>query len=93
MCTRPDITVSVRSIFPLKLHIYIVFNTFIIAVVPVTVVSNSTTDSTDVPFHPTYSGKILFQNVFKGELPATDYPKVNVSHITLVSIDPVLTTV
>jgi hypothetical protein len=49
------------------------------AVVPVTVLTNNTAGSTDVPFHPTFHGKVEFQNKFKGELPATDYPKVNVS--------------
>ena len=32
---------------------------------------------TDVPFHPSYSGVILFKNTFDGNLPASDYPKVN----------------
>ena len=32
--------------------------------------------STDI--HPSYKGTVLFRNVFDGELPATDYPKVNV---------------
>jgi len=32
---------------------------------------------TDVPFHPTYDGAVLFRNTFDGELPAADYPKVN----------------
>jgi hypothetical protein len=45
----------------------------------VTVLSSSTTrqTSTDVPYHPKYSGMTLFQNKFTGKLPATDYPKVN----------------
>ena len=34
-------------------------------------------DSTDVPFHPKYEGTVLFKNKFNGQLPATDYPKVN----------------
>lgn len=53
-----------------------------IAMVPVTVLTTSTPTrqtSTDVPFHPKYSGKVLFQNTFNGKLPAADYPKVNVS--------------
>ncbi|KAG5220058.1 lung seven transmembrane receptor-domain-containing protein [Salix suchowensis] len=37
---------------------------------------------TGVPFHPVYEGTILFHNTFEGKLPATDYPKVNVSPIT-----------
>jgi hypothetical protein len=76
MCTELDITASVRC------H-YCGFLTsaddLLLAVVPVTVLSNTTSDNTNVPFHPSYSGTIVFQNVFKGQLPATDYPKVNVS--------------
>ena len=34
---------------------------------------------TDVAFHPTYNGVVLFRNTFDGKLPATDYSKVNVS--------------
>lgn len=52
-----------------------------LAIVPVTVVSNSNTARqapTDVPFHPKYSGTVLFQNKFHGRLSASDYPKVNV---------------
>lgn len=49
------------------------------AIVPVTVLDNSNPNSTDVPFHPHYNGKILFRNTFDGQLPATDYPKVTVS--------------
>ncbi|TCD66492.1 hypothetical protein EIP91_001317 [Steccherinum ochraceum] len=54
---------------------------YCVAIVPVTVLSASGTpvrqESTDVPFHPQYSGTVLFQNTFNGKLPATDYPKVN----------------
>lgn len=48
-----------------------------------TVLSNtpSRQTSTDVPYHPAYSGKIFFKNTFDGKLPATDYPKVNVRNI------------
>ncbi|KIM88622.1 hypothetical protein PILCRDRAFT_2830 [Piloderma croceum F 1598] len=46
-------------------------------IVPVTVLSPAPRQaSTDVPSHPTYKGKVLFQNTFDGKLPATDYPKV-----------------
>ena len=56
------------------------------AIVPVTVISSSRDgaptqprqESTDVPFHPRYSGTVLFQNKFNGKLAATEYPKVNV---------------
>lgn len=51
------------------------------AVVPLTVLSSDVVgagrDSTDVPFHPKYHGTVLFKNKFDGQLPATDYPKVN----------------
>ncbi|KAL5494927.1 hypothetical protein ACEPAI_389 [Sanghuangporus weigelae] len=59
---------------------------YCVAIVPVTVfpedsdettsVSTRQTD-TDVPYHPPYSGVILFKNTFDGNLPASDYPKVN----------------
>ncbi|EPQ60397.1 protein PTM1 [Gloeophyllum trabeum ATCC 11539] len=49
---------------------------YCVAMVPVTVLSSSE-DTTDVPYHPTYNGVVLFQNTFNGKLPATDYPKVN----------------
>ena len=49
--------------------------------VPLTVLSSNTVgtgrDPTDVPFHPKYEGTVLFKNKFDGQLPATDYPKVN----------------
>ena len=51
------------------------------AIVPVTILSSDNIgtrqDSTDVPFHPKYDGTVLFKNKFDGQLPATDYPKVN----------------
>lgn len=51
-----------------------------LAIVPVTVMQNSARQSqTDVPYHPTYTGTVFFRNTFDGRLPATDYPKVNVS--------------
>jgi hypothetical protein len=40
--------------------------------------------STDVPSHPTYNGKVLFQNTFDGKLPATDYPKVTVQTLNIL---------
>jgi hypothetical protein len=50
------------------------------AVVPVTVLPmNEDTNSTDIPYHPTYKGEVLFANKFSGQLPASDYPKVTVS--------------
>ncbi|TFK36947.1 lung seven transmembrane receptor-domain-containing protein [Crucibulum laeve] len=51
---------------------------YCVAVIPVTVQSSSTRRAeTDVPYHPSYKGVVLFQNKFKGQLPATDHPKVN----------------
>ncbi|KLO20660.1 hypothetical protein SCHPADRAFT_918102 [Schizopora paradoxa] len=50
---------------------------YCVAVVPVTVLSEKRQISTDVPFHPSYNGAVLFKNTFNGELPAADYPKVN----------------
>lgn len=48
---------------------------YCVAMVPVTLLSASSRAATDVPYRPTYTGNILFQNTFKGKLPATDYPK------------------
>ncbi|KAF8313838.1 hypothetical protein DL93DRAFT_2097560 [Clavulina sp. PMI_390] len=30
-----------------------------------------------IPSHASFDGKVLFQNAFRGKLPATDYPKIN----------------
>lgn len=46
------------------------------AIVPVTV---ERVGRQDTGPHPEYKGEVLFQNKFDGALPATDYPKVNVS--------------
>ena len=49
------------------------------AIVPITVLNTPTTRApTDVPYHPTYNGTVLFRNTFDGKLSASDYPKVNV---------------
>ena len=79
MCGRPDITALVRHFL---VPIAFVFTARLsAAVVPLTVLSSNTVgtgrDSTDVPFHPKYEGTVLFKNKFDGQLPATDYPKVN----------------
>ncbi|RDB28403.1 Membrane protein PTM1 [Hypsizygus marmoreus] len=50
---------------------------YCVAVVPVTAQASSSQASTDVPFHPSYKGLVLFKNTFDGKLPASDYPKVN----------------
>ena len=47
------------------------------ATVPITVLQ-SRQASTDVPYHPAYNGTVFFRNKFDGQLPASDYPKVNV---------------
>lgn len=50
------------------------------AAIPVSVQQNLVTRAdTGVPYHPSYTGKVLFKNTFDGQLPATDYPKVTVS--------------
>lgn len=50
------------------------------AAIPVTVQNQSSrrAEDTDIPFHPSYKGTVLFKNTFNGQLAATDYPKVNV---------------
>lgn len=50
-------------------------NNYSLAAIPVTSQANPRAP-TDVPFHPSYSGIVLFKNTFEGKLPATDYPKV-----------------
>ncbi|TBU63788.1 lung seven transmembrane receptor-domain-containing protein [Dichomitus squalens] len=53
---------------------------YCVAVVPIIVMpaGNSPRQAeTDVPYHPTYTGTVLFRNTFDGKLPASDYPKVN----------------
>ncbi|KIM47770.1 hypothetical protein M413DRAFT_209068 [Hebeloma cylindrosporum] len=51
---------------------------YCVAAIPVTVQNrlNRRAD-TDIPFHPSYKGTVLFKNTFNGQLAATDYPKVN----------------
>ncbi|KAI0375165.1 hypothetical protein BV20DRAFT_985525 [Pilatotrama ljubarskyi] len=52
---------------------------YCVAIVPITVYPSSSPEdsSTDVPYHPTYTGTVFFRNTFDGKLPASDYPKVN----------------
>lgn len=76
--TSADILWYTNSIY------YPVRNTgfYCVAIVPVTVFTDRhailprQADS-DVPFHPSYSGTILFRNTFDGKLAASEYPKVN----------------
>jgi hypothetical protein len=79
MCERPGITALVRHLSAPIAFAFTIRPS--IAVVPVTVLSSDTVgtrqDSSDVPFHPKYEGTVLFKNKFDGQLPATDYPKVN----------------
>ncbi|KAI0719950.1 lung seven transmembrane receptor-domain-containing protein [Cerioporus squamosus] len=60
---------------------YIVRKTgyYCVAIVPITVMPSTAARqaSTDVPYHPTYTGNVFFHNTFEGKLPASDYPKVN----------------
>lgn len=46
-------------------------------VVPVTLV-NAKKRSAE---HAEYAGSVLFKNVFEGELPAAEYPKIGVSPV------------
>ncbi|KAI0361441.1 hypothetical protein OH77DRAFT_1417699, partial [Trametes cingulata] len=52
---------------------------YCVAIVPITVLPSGSPEdtSTDVPYHPIYTGTVLFRNTFDGKLPASDYPKVN----------------
>ena len=53
---------------------------YCVAIIPLTVMDQTVkrrSELTDVPTHPTYAGTILFRNVFNGQLPAAEYPKVN----------------
>ncbi|RXW19153.1 hypothetical protein EST38_g6688 [Candolleomyces aberdarensis] len=51
---------------------------YCVAIVPITgeQPKSSRRAGTDVPYHPSYHGNILFKNVFQGHLAASDYPKV-----------------
>lgn len=54
---------------------------YCVAMVPLTVMDMRRSDARaamDVPTHPKYTGTILFRNTFNGQLPAAEYPKVNV---------------
>jgi hypothetical protein len=42
-------------------------------------------DSSGAAEHASYSGTVIFRNVFVGELPAAEYPKINVSPPSLSS--------
>ena len=66
-----------------------------LAAIPVTISHlRDARAETDVPYHPSYKGTVLFRNVFHGQLPATDYPKVNVGLVFAVSnIDLLLSSV
>ncbi|KAI9512542.1 lung seven transmembrane receptor-domain-containing protein [Russula earlei] len=61
---------------------------YCIAVVPVTVMQAASSSSSQKRqssgIHPSYRGSVLFQNVFDGELAATDYPKVNFYFVMLL---------
>ncbi|KAJ2914289.1 hypothetical protein MD484_g6138, partial [Candolleomyces efflorescens] len=51
---------------------------YCVAIVPITGehAKPSRRATTDVPYHPSYHGNILFNNIFQGHLAASDYPKV-----------------
>jgi hypothetical protein len=79
-CQKPGIIALVREIQAFRG--FGVLTCDAVAIVPVTVLPMyNDANSTDTPFHPTYQGEILFANTFSGQLPASDYPKVNVSLI------------
>lgn len=69
---------------------------YCVAIVPLTIMDMGTRSvvrtDTDVPNHPSYTGTVVFRNVFNGYLAAAEYPKVNVSMIAiwLIYISPVL---
>ena len=48
-------------------------------IVPVTLVNSRDTIEPRQATHAEYSGSVLFRNTFVGELPAVEYPKINVS--------------
>lgn len=49
-------------------------------IVPVTLVnSRRALEERQSATHAEYSGMVEFHNVFEGELPAVEYPKINVS--------------
>lgn len=50
---------------------------YCVAVVPLTVTDEKRAE-TDMPNHGTYTGKVIFRNVFNGYLSAAEYPKINV---------------
>ncbi|KAH9944248.1 lung seven transmembrane receptor-domain-containing protein [Epithele typhae] len=51
---------------------------YCVATVPITVLGSSRSRAdTDVNYHPAYNGTVFFRNTFDGQLPASDYPKVN----------------
>lgn len=63
---------------------------YCVAIVPVTVLPEESSVAerqadTDVSFHPSYSGVILFKNTFNGNLPASDYPKVTFYSVMLLA--------
>lgn len=61
---------------------------FLSAIVPITgeQPSSSRRAATDVPYHPSYHGNILFKNVFQGHLAASDYPKLTVRDTVISTV-------
>lgn len=57
-----------------------------VGIVPVTLI-NERRDTTSLESrqanHAEYSGLVLFRSTFEGELPAVEYPKINVSCLIL----------
>jgi len=78
-----NINPSPTGIYPYTNPIhYLVRRTgyYCVAIVPFTI-QTSRRAPTDVP---SYHGSVLFQNTFSGQLPATDYPKVNFYFVMFV---------
>lgn len=64
-------------------HKLVVDFIFLQAVIPITVQPPLTRRADTSAPHPSYTGSVLFRNTFDGQLPATDYPKVDVNGFML----------
>lgn len=71
---RKVITVSVRRGAPCNMIYKCNSAIWFSGTVPVTFVAGDMT----TPSHASFKGTVLFQNVFHGKLPASDYPKIRV---------------
>ncbi|KAF8913100.1 protein PTM1 [Gymnopilus junonius] len=83
-----DVHLSKRQVTPIPANQFLEYSApihypvtktgfYCVVAIPFTVQSPTARGAdTDVPFHPSYKGSVLFRNTFNGQLPATDYPKV-----------------